>query len=134
MQNMDAKMMALKALRAKIRKMEMEDELGGEKLDGMEGDLDSQEKGSNNMAEDAREIGEAVTSADGEDGEKGMSVELEIESDDPTDAGTMEDLYKRMAAEFGAMPKSRNAPEKKTFRGGMGNGQMAAMMGSKKRK
>lgn len=133
MQNMDAKMMALKALRAKIRKMEMEDE-AQEPQDGVAGDLDSSEQGMNNITEDAREVGEALTSADGEDGEKGMSLELELESENPEDKGSMEDLYKRMAEEFGAMPKSRTAPEKKTFRGGMGNGPMAGMMAGKKRK
>jgi hypothetical protein len=130
MQNMDAKMMALKALRAKIRKMEMEDETQ-ETQDGVAGDLDSTEQGMNNITEDAREVGEALTSADGEDGEKQVSLELEIEG---ADSGTMTDLYKRMAEEFGAMPKSRTAPEKKTFRGGMGNGPMAGMMAGKKRK
>ena len=130
MQNMDAKMMALKALRAKIRKMEMEDETQ-EPQDGVAGDLDSTEQGMNNITEDAREVGEALTSADGEDGEKEVSLELELEG---ADAGTMTDLYKRMAEEFGAMPKSRTAPEKKTFRGGMGNGPMAGMMAGKKRK
>jgi hypothetical protein len=130
MQNMDAKMMALKALRAKIRKMEMEDETQ-EPQDGVAGDLDSTEQGMNNITEDAREVGEALTSADGEDGEKEVSLELELEG---ADSGTMTDLYKRMAEEFGAMPKSRTAPEKKTFRGGMGNGQTAGMMAGKKRK
>ena len=130
MQNMDAKMMALKALRAKIRKMEMEDETQ-ESQDGVAGDLDSTEQGMNNITEDAREVGEALTSADGEDGEKEVSLELELEG---ADSGTMTDLYKRMAEEFGAMPKSRTAPEKKTFRGGMGNGPMAGMMAGKKRK
>ena len=130
MQNMDAKMMALKALRAKIRKMEMEDETQ-ESQDGVAGDLDSTERGMNNITEDAREVGEALTSADGEDGEKEVSLELELEG---ADSGTMTDLYKRMAEEFGAMPKSRTAPEKKTFRGGMGNGPMAGMMAGKKRK
>jgi hypothetical protein len=130
MQNMDAKMMALKALRAKIRKMEMEDETQ-EPQDGVAGDLDSTEQGMNNITEDAREVGEALTSADGEDGEKEVSLELELEG---ADSGTMTDLYKRMAEEFGAMPKSRTAPEKKTFRGGMGNGPMAGMMAGKKRK
>jgi hypothetical protein len=130
MQNMDAKMMALKALRAKIRKMEMEDETQ-ESQDGVAGDLDTTERGMNNITEDAREVGEALTSADGEDGEKEVSLELELEG---ADSGTMTDLYKRMAEEFGAMPKSRTAPEKKTFRGGMGNGPMAGMMAGKKRK
>jgi hypothetical protein len=130
MQNMDAKMMALKALRAKIRKMEMEDETQ-EPQDGVAGDLDSTEQGMNNITEDAREVGEALTSADGEDGEKEVSLELELEG---ADSGTMAELYKRMAEEFGAMPKSRTAPEKKTFRGGMGNGPMAGMMAGKKRK
>jgi hypothetical protein len=130
MQNMDAKMMALKALRAKIRKMEMEDETQ-EPQDGVAGDLDSTEQGMNNITEDAREVGEALTSADGEDGEKEVSLELELEG---ADSGTMTDLYKRMAEEFGAMPKSRTAPEKKTFRCGMGNGPMAGMMAGKKRK
>jgi hypothetical protein len=130
MQNMDAKMMALKALRAKIRKMEMEDETQ-EPQDGVEGDLDSTERGMNNIAEDAREVGEALTSADGEDGEKEVSLELELEG---ADSGTMADLYKRMSEEFGAMPKSRTAPEKKSLRAGVEKGPMAAMMAGKKRK
>lgn len=117
----EAKMLALKALRRKLRKMEMEDEMGIGSQD-MEGEMDSMEKGPNSQAEDAREMGEVEAAADGEDGEKEMSIEIEAEG---MDAGSMEDLYKRMAEEFGAMPESRKASgvKKSTF-GGMGGGMM----------
>lgn len=116
----EAKMLALKALRRKLRKMEMEDEMGiGE--ENLEGEMDSMEKGPNSQAEDAREMGEVEAAADGEDGEKEMSIEIEAEGD----TGSMEELYKRMAEEFGAEPASRAASgKKKGLLGGMGGGMM----------
>lgn len=118
----EAKMLALKALRRKLRKMEMEDEMGiGE--ENLEGEMDSMEKGPNSQMEDAREMGEVEAAADGEDGEKEMSIEIEAEGD----TGSMEELYKRMAQEFGAEPASRAAQGKK-------KGMFGGMMGGKEMK
>jgi len=130
MMNMEAKMMAMKALRRKLRKMELEgamgDEMGG---DGLEQELDNKERGMNNTEEDAREIGEVESAVDGEDGEKEVSIEIEAEGD----AGSMEDLYARMAKEFGAEPASREATGKK--RGFMAAPKSPMMMpGKSKRK
>lgn len=128
MMNMEAKMMAMKALRRKLRKMELEGGLDeGMNGDGMEGELDNQERGMNNIEEDAREIGEVESAVDGEDGEKEVSVEIEAEGD----AGSMADLYKRMASEFGAEPPSREAAGKK--RGFMAGPKPAMMAKGKKR-
>jgi hypothetical protein len=117
----EAKMLALQALRRKLRKMELEDEVGvGE--ENMVGELDSMEKGVNNQAEDAREMGETEAAADGEDGEKEVSIEIEAEG---LDEGSMADLYERMKAEMGAEPPSRAASgQKKGFLGGMSGGKM----------
>jgi hypothetical protein len=116
----EAKMLALQALRRKLRKMELEDEVGvGE--ENMEGELDSMEQGVNNQAEDAREMGEMEAAVDGEDGEKEMSIEIEAEGD----GASMADLYERMKAEMGAEPPSRAASgQKKGFFGGMNSGKM----------
>ena len=129
MMNMEAKMMAMKALRRKLRKMELEgamgDEMGG---DGLEQELDNQERGMNNTEEDAREIGEVESAVDGEDGEKEVSIEIEAEGD----AGSMEDLYARMAKEFGAEPASREATGKK--RGFMAGPKSPMMMAGKSKR
>jgi hypothetical protein len=119
----EAKMLALKALRQKLRKMEMEMEMGvGE--ENMVGELDSMEQGVNNQAEDAREMGEMEAAVDGEDGEKEVSIEIEAEG---MDEGSMADLYERMKAEMGAEPPSRAAAgQKKSFFGG-GAKKMDAM-------
>ena len=133
MQNLDAKKMALVALRRKLRQMEME--IGGENSEQEEnlGEISTDEKGYNNQVEDAREEGDATAAAEGEDGEKEVSVEMEIEGD----TGGMEELYNRMREDFGAEPESRKAAGKKvSMRGGM-NGAMGAMhqamMGKKKK-
>lgn len=129
MMNMEAKMMAMKALRRKLRKMELEGGMGeGMNGNGMEGELDNQLRGDNNIEEDAREIGEVESAVDGEDGEKEVSIEVEAEGD----AGSMADLYKRMAAEFGAEPASREAAGKK--RGFMAGPKPAMMMGKGKKR
>ena len=127
--NMEAKMMAMKALRRKLRKMELEGAMGDEKCcDGMEGELDNVERGMNNTEEDAREIGEVESAVDGEDGEKEISIEVEAEGD----ADGMSDLYKRMSAEFGAEPASREPAGKK--RAFMARQKPTMMMGKSKKR
>jgi hypothetical protein len=124
MMNMEAKMMAMKALRRKLRKMELEGAMGDE----MNGDGLEQENGMNNMKEDAREIGEVESAVDGEDGEKEISIEVEAEGD----SGSMSDLYARMAKEFGAEPASREATGKK--RGFMAGPKSPMMMAGKSKR
>lgn len=135
MQNLDAKKMALMMLRKKLRKMELEGEMGGESMEQDENldQLSTDEKGTNNQAMDAMEEAEAVTSAEGEDGEKEISIEMEVEGADETDTQGMEELYKKMAADFGSMPASREAAGKKKglFATG-GNGPMAMMKKGRK--
>ena len=90
-----------------------------------------------NMKEDARAEAEAEAASEGEDGEKSTSIELEIESEDPKAASSMEDLYKRMAEEFGSLPESRKAAGKKrSMLGGMGGmgGDLESFMGRRGRK
>lgn len=132
MQNMDVKRAALEALRKKIAKLELE--LGMEDEVTASDDLDIvDEKGPGNMEEAAREEAEVEAAVDGEDGEKETSIELSIESEDPEAAGGMEDLYKRMAEDFSAVPPSRAAGgAKKALMGG--SSPLMAMMGKKKRK
>jgi hypothetical protein len=129
MMNMEAKMMAMKALRRKLRKMELEGAMGDEMSgDGLEQELDNKERGPNNIEEDAREIGEVESAVDGEDGEKEVSIEVEAEGD----TEGMSELYKRMAAEFGAEPASREpAGKKKAFMAGQ---KPAMMMGKSKKR
>lgn len=131
--NADSKMLALKALKAKLRKLIMEKEGGMDEADAemADGDLSNMERGENNMAEDAREQAEVEQAVDGEDGEKEISIEIEAEGE----GGSMEDLYKRMAEEFGGMPESRKAAGmKKGFMGGMGGGGVSEMLKGKKAK
>lgn len=126
MQNLDAKKMALVALRRKLRQMEME--IGGENSEQEEnlGEISTDEKGYNNQVEDAREEGDATAAAEGEDGEKEVSIELEVEAEGAPSGG-MEELYNRMREDFGAEPESRKAAGKKvSMMGGM-NGAMGAM-------
>lgn len=131
MQNMDVKKAALEALRKKIAKLELEAELGQEVTAGDDMDL-LEEKGPANMEESARAEAESEAATEGEDGEKGVSIDLEIESDDPEAAAGMEDLYKRMASEFGAEAPSRAAAGlKKALMGG--NAKPMAMMGKKRK-
>jgi hypothetical protein len=122
----EAKLLAMKALRRKLRKMELESEMDGSSPEEMPGEMDTMEKGMNNQENDAREMGDVESATDGEDGEKEMSIEIEAEGD----KGSMEELYKRMAAEFGAEPESRKASgQKKSMLGGFGGKEM----GKKKR-
>jgi hypothetical protein len=107
MQNMDMKKAALEALRKKIAKLELEMEMGDEM--GAEGDMEAS----------AMPESEAEPTMEGEDGEKGVSIEMEMESEDPEAAAGMENLYSRMAEEFSAMPESRKAAgSKKSLFGG----------------
>ena len=118
MQNMDMKKAALEALRKKIAKLELEMEMGDEVTAGDDMDL-AEEKGPANMEANAMAEAESEAVVDGEDGEKGVSIEMEMESDDPAAAEGMEDLYARMAQEFSAMPESRKAAgSKKSLFGG----------------
>lgn len=117
MLGMDEKALLIKALKKKLAKLAMEDGAGvaEAEMEGAEGDISNMERGANNMEEDAREAAEVEQAVDGEDGEKEVSIEIEAEGD----AGSMEDLYKRMADEFGSMPESRKAAgAKKGMRGG----------------
>lgn len=109
MQNMDLKRAAIEALRKKIAKLEIEAEMGDEVTAGDDLDVASETRGMENMKEDARAEAEAKAATEGEDGEKGVSIDLELESEDPEAGKSMEDLYKRMAEEFGALPESRKA-------------------------
>ena len=133
MQNLDAKKLALMALRKKLRQLEMATEGETSEQDQNMGDLSTDEKGYSNQVEDAREEADTMAAAEGEDGEKEVSVEMEIEGD----TGGMEALYKRMKEDFGAEPESRKATGKKvSMRGGMnGMGAMkqAMIMGKKKK-
>lgn len=108
MQSMDVKRMALEALRKKIAKLELETEMGEEVTASDDMDI-GEEKGIANITEAAREEAEVDALVDGEDGEKGVSIEMELESEDPAAAEGMTELYKRMSAEFGAEPESRKA-------------------------
>jgi hypothetical protein len=115
----DEKLLALKELKAKMRKLIMEDEMGlpEAEMEGADGDLSNMERGENNMMEDAREAAEVENAVDGEDGEKEVSIEIEAEGS----GEGMKDLYERMAAELGGMPESRKAAGlKKGMMGGMG--------------
>lgn len=127
--NLDAKMLALKELKKKLRKLEMEAEMGvsEDEMEGVDGDLSNKERGENNMVEDARELAEVEQAVDGEDGEKEVSIEIEAEGS----GEGMEDLYKRMMEEFGGMPESRKAAGSK--KGMMAGAPMAMSKGRRKR-
>lgn len=130
MQNLDAKKLALMALRKKLRQLELE--TNGEPSEGPLGDLSTDEKGYSNQVEDAREEAEVISAVDGEDGEKEVSIEMEVEG--PSDG--MEELYKRMREDFGAEPESRKVAGKKvSMRGGMCSGAeaMQKVIGKKKK-
>jgi hypothetical protein len=133
MQNLDAKKLALMALRKKLRQLEMATEGETSEQEENMSDLSTDEKGYSNQVEDAREEADTMAAAEGEDGEKEVSVEMEIEGD----TGGMEALYKRMREDFGSEPESRKATGKKvSMRGGMsGMGAMkqAMIMGKKKK-
>lgn len=131
MQNLDAKKLALMALRKKLRQLEMATEgETSEQEENMSG-LSTDEKGYSNQVEDAREEADTMAAAEGEDGEKEVSVEMEIEGD----MGGMEALYKRMREDFGAEPESRKATGKKvSMRGGMSSGMKAMQKVMSKKK
>jgi hypothetical protein len=132
MQNLDAKKLALMALRKKLRQLEMATEGETSEQDANLGDLSTDEKGYSNQVEDAREEADTMAAAEGEDGEKEVSVEMEIEGD----TGGMEALYKRMREDFGSEPESRKATGKKvSMRGGMSSGMeaMQKVMSKKKK-
>lgn len=115
----DEKLLAMKALKAKLRKLMLgastDEETDAEKMMG-------EEIGTNNNVEDAREMAAVEDAVDGEDGEKEISIEIEAEGEGPG----MTDLYDRMKAEFGGMPESRKAAGLK--KGLMGGGGMGKMM------
>ena len=132
MQNLDAKKLALMALRKKLRQLEMATEGETSEQEENMSDLSTDEKGYSNQVEDAREEADTMAAAEGEDGEKEVSVEMEIEGD----MGGMEALYKRMREDFGAEPESRKATGKKvSMRGGMSSGMeaMQKVMSKKKK-
>lgn len=132
MQNLDAKKLALMALRKKLRQLEMETSGSSEEQASNMDDLSTDEKGYSNQVEDAREEADTMAAAEGEDGEKEVSVEMEIEGD----TGGMEALYKRMREDFGSEPESRKATGKKvSMRGGMSSGMeaMQKVMSKKKK-
>lgn len=133
MQELEAKKLALMALRKKLRQLELE--VGGNKSELGAGELSTDEKGFGNQVEDAREEADVIAATDGEDGEKEVSIEIEAEGL-PVDG--MEELYSRMREDFGAEPESRKAVGKKvSLRGGMNDGMAAVhkaiMMGKKKK-
>lgn len=132
MQNLDAKKLALMALRKKLRQLEMETSGASPEQSSNMDDLSTDEKGFSNQVEDAREEADTIAAVDGEDGEKEVSVEMEIEGD----TGGMEALYKRMREDFGSEPESRKATGKKvSMRGGMSSGMeaMKQVMSKKKK-
>ena len=132
MQNLDAKKLALMALRKKLRQLEMETAGSSEEQASNMDDLSTDEKGYSNQVEDAREEADTMAACEGEDGEKEVSVEMEIEGD----TGGMEALYKRMREDFGSEPESRKATGKKvSMRGGMSSGMeaMQKVMSKKKK-
>lgn len=132
MQNLDAKKLALMALRKKLRQLELETSGASPEQSSNMDDLSTDEKGFSNQVEDAREEADTMAAAEGEDGEKEVSVEMEIEGD----TGGMEALYKRMKEDFGAEPESRKATGKKvSMRGGMSSGMeaMQKVMSKKKK-
>jgi hypothetical protein len=132
MQNLDAKKLALMALRKKLRQLEMETAGSSEEQASNMDDLSTDEKGYSNQVEDAREEADTMAACEGEDGEKEVSVEMELEGD----TGGMEALYKRMREDFGSEPESRKATGKKvSMRGGMSSGMeaMQKVMSKKKK-
>jgi hypothetical protein len=135
MQNLDAKKLALMALRKKLRQLEMETSGASPEQASNMDDLSTDEKGYNNQVEDAREEADTMAAAEGEDGEKEVSIEMEVEGEGAPSGG-MEELYKRMKEDFGAEPESRKATGKKvSMRGGMSSGMeaMQKVMSKKKK-
>jgi hypothetical protein len=115
MESLDAKKLALAALRRKVRQLEQENSMS---------DMSTDEKGYNNQVEDAREEGEVRAVTEGE-GRPQLSLELEVENESEGDDGEKEggllsELHKRMREDFRAEPESRKAQGKKvSLHGGM---------------
>ncbi len=117
--NLEAKKAAIMALKKKLAKMMLEDEVPGSDEEAT--DLMDQERGANNIAEESREVGEVEAATDGSDGEKEISIEMEVEGEGDDMAG----LYEKMKAEFGAVPESRKASGlKKALMAGRGGREM----------
>ena len=117
MESLDAKKLALAALRRKVRELEQENSMS---------DMSTDEKGYNNQVEDAREEGEVRAVTEGE-GKPQLSLELEVENEgegegegEEKSSGLLSELHKRMREDFGAEPESRKATGKKvSLRGGV---------------
>ena len=122
-QDSESLLLAIQEMKKKLRKLEMEYEMGisREDVSGTEGDLNMPSKGVNNEVQQAMETGE-VGRAAGEtaempegEGEVGTEIEIEIK---PEDEDPMERLHKRMREEMGSMPKSHSARAKTSSFGG----------------
>jgi hypothetical protein len=113
MEGLDAKKLALVALRRKVRELEQENSMS---------DMSTDEKGYNNQVEDAREEGEVRAVTEGE-GKPQLSLELEVENeseDGEEKSGLLSELHKRMREDFKSEPESRKAQGKKvSLHGGM---------------
>ena len=117
MESLDAKKLALAALRRKVRELEQENNMS---------DMSTDEKGYNNQVEDAREEGEVRAVTEGE-GKPQLSLELEVESEgegeddsEEKSSGLLSELHKRMREDFKSEPESRKAQGKKvSLHGGM---------------
>ena len=117
MESLDAKKLALAALRRKVRELEQENSMS---------DMSTDEKGYNNQVEDAREEGEVRAVTEGE-GKPQLSLELEVESEgegeddsEEKSSGLLSELHKRMREDFKSEPESRKAQGKKvSLHGGM---------------
>ena len=117
MESLDAKKLALAALRRKVRELAQENSMS---------DMSTDEKGYNNQVEDAREEGEVRAVTEGE-GKPQLSLELEVESEgegeddsEEKSSGLLSELHKRMREDFKSEPESRKAQGKKvSLHGGM---------------
>ena len=117
MESLDAKKLALAALRRKVRELEQENSMS---------DMSTSEKGYNNQVEDAREEGEVRAVTEGE-GKPQLSLELEVESEgegeddsEEKSSGLLSELHKRMREDFKSEPESRKAQGNKvSLHGGM---------------
>ena len=117
MESLDAKKLALAALRRKVRELEQENNMS---------DMSTDEKGYNNQVEDAREEGEVRAVTEGE-GKPQLSLELEVENEgegeddsEEKSSGLLSELHKRMREDFKSEPESRKAQGKKvSLRGGV---------------
>jgi len=116
MESLDAKKLALAALRRKVRQLEQENSMS---------DMSTDEKGYNNQVEDAREEGEVRAVTEGH-GKPQLSLELEVENESEGEdggeesSGLLSELHKRMREDFKAEPESRKAQGKKvSLHGGM---------------